>query len=238
MTTARAALVTGASSGIGLAIARMLAEEGHAVTLVARDPARLEQAATEIAEAGGAAVHTHAADVADERQLRTAFAAHTDRFGRLDVLVNNAGVAIGRSLGQVTGADIDTQMDVNLRAVVLAYRHAAPLLADAAADAGSALVLNVASVAGRDGAAWLSVYAATKAAVIAFSRSMQKELGRLGVKSVAVCPGFVDTPFTDVFKSRIPPETMLRASDVAALCRPLLHLSAPALVPEIVLHTA
>jgi NAD(P)-dependent dehydrogenase (short-subunit alcohol dehydrogenase family) len=233
--TRRAALITGASSGIGLAVARMLADERHDLTIVARRPQPLQGAAEELTMRG-TGVHAYPADVGDEAQIVAAFAAHRERYGRLDVLVNSAGATALAALADLTPASIDAQLSVNVKGLVLAYREAAPLLTAAGAEHGNALAVNIASVAGRDGLAWLSVYAATKAAVIGFTKSMHKELRSQGIKSCAVCPSLVDTPFTDGLKSTIPAESMLRPEDVAAVIRPLLHLSPQAVVPELVLE--
>lgn len=154
------------------------------------------------------------------------------------VLVNNAGVAVAGPVTDASADTIDAPLGLNVRALVLAYREAAPLLTKAAAENGRAIVLNLASVVGRDGRPPLSVYSATRAAFIAFTQAMQKELGPAGVRSTAICPAFVDTPFTDFFKGRIPAQTMLRPDDVALLARPLLHLSAAAVVPELVIEMA
>jgi NAD(P)-dependent dehydrogenase (short-subunit alcohol dehydrogenase family) len=131
---------------------------------------------------------------------------------------------------------VDAQLETNVRAVVLAYREAAPLLTKTAADHGRALVLNLSSVVARGGRPPLSVYSATKAAVLTFTQAMQEELGPYGVRSCAICPSLVDTPFTDYFKDRISAHTMIRPEDVAALARPLLHLSAACVVPEFVIE--
>jgi short-subunit dehydrogenase len=120
-----------------------------------------------------------------------------------------------------------------VKGLMLAYREAISLLAKGASDHGQALVFNVASIAARRGTPMMSVYAATKAAVLNFSRSMQAELVGQGIRSTAICPAFVDTPFTDGVKDRIPAEAMIRPSDVAELTRPLLHLSAACYVPEL-----
>jgi NAD(P)-dependent dehydrogenase (short-subunit alcohol dehydrogenase family) len=204
---------------------------------VARRADALADAAEEL-RAHGVEVLARPADVGSEPDLVAAFAAHADRFGRLDVLVNNAGLAVAGTLADTRSETIDAQFAVNVRALVLAYREAAPLLTKSAAESGRALVVNLSSTVGRDGRPPLAVYSATKAAVIAFTQAMQKELGPAGVRSTAVCPAFVDTPFTDYFKGRFPASTMLRTDDVAALTRPLLHLSPAAVVPEIVIEMA
>ena len=229
----RAALVTGASSGIGLAIARMLLAEGFAVTAVARRPDKLDAAVAELSQHGGE-VHQFAANVASEETVREAVAAHRERFGRLDVLVNNAGVGIGQPVAEIGTKHLDMQLAVNLRAMVLFYRECAELLKAAGAEHGNALVVNLSSIAGKSGQPWLSVYSATKHAVIGFTQAMNKELESLGVKSCALAPAFVDTAMTDFVKGSIPPEHMIRPEDIAEGVRMLLRLSRWCLVPEIV----
>ena len=238
MSTVRpAAFITGASSGIGLALATMLTEEGHDVTIVARQPDRLAAAAERLRRRDGGVLDL-SADVSDEGQLGAALAAHADRFGRLDVLINNAGLAAPSPLHDLSSDSVDAQLALNVRSLVIAYREAAPMLAKVASERGRALVVNTSSVSGHDGKALLSVYSASKAAVIAFTQAMQKELGPIGIRSCAVCPSFVDTPFTDFFKDRIPAESMIRPEDVANLVRPLLHLSNACIVPEITVEMA
>jgi NAD(P)-dependent dehydrogenase (short-subunit alcohol dehydrogenase family) len=229
----RAAIVTGASRGIGLALAEALAEEGYGVTLTARKPDRLEQTAAELRDKGYEVEHV-AANMADEDGIRGVVSAHRERFGRLDVLVNNAGVGVGAPAAEHQTKQVDLQLDVNLRAIVLFYRECLELLRAAGAEHRSALVVNLASLAGKSPQPWLSVYAATKAAVISYAQAMNKELGGDGIKSVAFCPGFVDTDMTDFIKGSVPPEEMLRTSDIAEALRFLLRVSPACVVPEII----
>jgi NAD(P)-dependent dehydrogenase (short-subunit alcohol dehydrogenase family) len=170
----------------------------------------------------------------DEEAIRSVVALHRDRFGRLDVLVNNAGVGIGAAAGEHETKFVDLQLDVNLRAIVLFYRECLDLLKAAGAEHRSALVVNLASIAGKSPQPWLSVYSATKAAVIAYTQAMNKELNAEGVKSTALCPGFVDTDMTDFVKGSVPAEDMIRPEDIAQAVRFLLGLSRATVIPEIV----
>jgi NAD(P)-dependent dehydrogenase (short-subunit alcohol dehydrogenase family) len=229
----RAAIVTGASRGIGLALAEALAEEGFGVTLSARKPDRLEQTAAKLADRGYEVQHV-AANMGDEEGIRHVVEAHRERFGRLDVLVNNAGVGIGATAGEHQTKHLDLQLGVNLRAIILFYRECLDLLRAAAKEHRNALVLNMASIAGKSPQPWLSIYSATKSAVIAYSQAMNKELGPEGIKSSAFCPGFVDTDMTEFVKGSVPPEEMLRTTDIAEALRFLLRVSPNCVVPEII----
>jgi NAD(P)-dependent dehydrogenase (short-subunit alcohol dehydrogenase family) len=229
----RAALITGASSGIGLAIADVLGQEGYALTVAARRPEKLGAAAGELREKGYD-VEEVAANLADEEDIRRVVTAHRERHGRLDVLVNSAGVGIGAAVADIETKRVDMQLDVNLRSIVLFYRECAEMLRAAGAEHRNALVVNLSSISGKSGQPWLSVYSATKAAVIGWTEAMNKELNGDGVKSVALAPGFVDTPMTEFVKQSIPAEEMIRTSDIAEAVRFLLRTSPACVVPEIV----
>jgi NAD(P)-dependent dehydrogenase (short-subunit alcohol dehydrogenase family) len=231
--TDRAAIVTGASRGIGRAIAEMLGEEGYGLTITSRKPEGLEQAADELRGRGFEIEHL-AANMADEDAIRAVVARHRERFGRLDVLVNNAGVGFGAAAAEHQTKHVDMQMDVNLRAIVLFYRESLEMLRAAGAEHRNALVVNMASLAGKSPSPWLSVYSATKAAVVAYTSAMNKELNADGVKSVAFCPGFVDTDMTDFIKGTVPAEDMLRTSDITGALRFVLSVSPACVVPEII----
>ena len=141
--------------------------------------------------------------MADEADVQRVVAAHRARWGRLDVLVNNAGVGVGAAVAETVTKKIDMQLDVNLRAIILFYRECADLLRAAGAEHRNALVVNMSSISGKSGQAWLSVYSATKAAVIGWTQAMNKELTADGIKSVALCPGFVDTPMTRFVREHV-----------------------------------
>ncbi len=229
----RAALITGGSSGIGLALARALGEEGYGVTISARRPEKLEGAAEELRGAGIDLVSVPA-QIGDEEQLQAVVAAHRERFGRLDVLVNNAGVGIGEPMDALSTKYVDLQLGVNLRSLILMTRECLPMLREAGAQHGKALIVNMASVAGKAGQAWLSVYSATKAAVVGFSQSTQREVAGQGVQVTALAPGFVDTPMSDFVKEQVKPEEMIQTTDLAEAVRFLLRTSPNCIVPEIV----
>lgn len=230
----RAALITGGSSGIGLEIARMLGNMGYRLTVTSRRAEKLESAAEELRDQGFEVLAV-AADVSDEAALVNAFASHRERFGRLDVLVNNAGIGIGRTIEQIEAKHLDLQLAVNFRATVLGTREALPMLREAGAEHGKALIVNLASFGGKYGQPLLSVYGATKAAIMNFSEATQKEVGDAGIQVTALCPGFVETAMTEFIREQVPASSMMRPSDVAAAVRFLLETSPNCLVPEIVL---
>src|SRR4051794_17131173 len=166
----RAALVTGGSSGIGLAIARMLGEQGYGLTVAARRPEKLDEAVKSLTDAGYDA-HAVAANLGDEDGIKEVVEAHRDRFGRMDVLINNAGVGIGGPIAEHETKKLDIQIGVNLRGVYLTLRESIPMLKAAGAEHGKALAVNTASIAGKAGQAWLAAYSMTKAGVVGLSQA-------------------------------------------------------------------
>lgn len=217
--------MTGGSSGIGLAIARMLSEEGYALTLASRRADRVEAAAADL---GAAAV---AADVSDARECALLVANHHDRYGRLDILVNSAGIGIAGTIEDLPGKHFDLQVGVNLRGLFNVTQAAIPLLRES-----RGWIVNLASIAGTLPTPGLATYGATKAAVISLTRSLNEELDADGVRAVALCPGFVDTPMAEW--SGIPSDEMIRPEDCAEVVRMLLRLSPHARVPQVVIERA
>ncbi len=209
--------------GIGFALAQMLRDEGHELTLVARRPEPLAEAAQEL---GAEAV---AANLADPDECVRAVAAHAERFGGMDVLVNSAGIGIGGSFGEQATKAIDLQLDVNLRAALVVTREALPHL-----RASGGHVINLASIAGTIPTPGLAVYGATKAALIAFTRSLNREEEEHGVRATAICPGFVATRMTEW--TGLPAEEQIQPEDVAELVRAILNLSPKARVPQVVIE--
>lgn len=229
---ARAALITGGSSGIGLAIARALGEDGYGVTLSARRPDKLEAAAERL-RADGLEVEAVAANMAEEDDVIALVGRHRDRFGRLDVLANNAGVGIGGPIAEQATKALDMQLDVNLRAVYLTTRECLPMLRAAGGEHRKALVVNTASIAGKSGQGWLAAYSATKFGVVGFTQALHKEHASDGIQATAICPGFVDTAMTDWVKHSVPPEEMIQPQDIAGAVRYLLSTSPACIVPEL-----
>jgi len=228
----RAALVTGASSGIGLAIARALGEDGYRLTLSARRPEKLEDAAGALA-GDGLEVNAVAANMADEDDVRAVAQAHRDRYGRLDVLINNAGIGIGGAIAEHETKKLDMQLGVNLRGVYLMTRECIPLLKEAGGEHRKALIVNISSIAGKYGQGWLAAYSATKAGVVGLTQATHKELAGEGVQATAFCPGFVATAMTDWVQEQVPKDEMIRPEDLAEAVRFLLRTSPACMVPEV-----
>ena len=219
----KAALVTGGSSGIGLAIATMLREEGFALTLAARTRAKVEVAAEALR------AHPVAADVAREEDCRRIVEEHRERHGRLDVLVNSAGVGIAGLVDELDTKHIDLQLDVNLRATILVTGAALPLLRET-----RGLIVNLASIAGTSPSPRLPVYGAAKAGIINFTSSLNRAEEEHGIRATALSPGFVDTPMTEW--APVPKDRMIRPEDCAEVVRTLLRLSPYARLPHLVIE--
>ena len=217
------ALVTGGSSGIGLAIARVLREDGYELTLVARRPEPLEEAAEEL---DALAVP---ANLGDPDECVRVVAAHAERHGGMDVLVNSAGIGIGGSFADQDTKKIALQLDVNLRATIVVTRESLPHL-----RASRGHVVTLASIAGTIPTPGLAVYGATKAALIAWTTSLNREEAENGVRATAISPGFVATRMTEW--TGLPDEEQIPPDDVVELVRAVLALSPMARVPNIVVE--
>lgn len=219
----RAALVTGGSSGIGLAIAQVLREEGFHLTVASRTREKIEAAADVLR------AHAVVADVTQGADCRRIVAEHRQRWGRLDVLVNSAGVGIAGSIDELDTKHIDLQLDVNLRGLMLVTAAALPLLREA-----RGLIVNIASIAGTMASPGLPVYGAAKAGVIQFTDTLNRTEEEHGVRATALSPGFVDTPMTDY--GPVPKEEMIRPEDCAEIVLALLRLSPRAHLPNVVIE--
>jgi short-subunit dehydrogenase len=182
----KVALVTGGSSGVGLALARALVQRGARVVLIARNRDSLQKAVTELGAENAAAVSV---DVADRVALCSLPQTIVETYGQLDLLINNAGVNHRGALAERTSAEILQILEVNLLAPVLLTHAALPYLGRGAA------VINVASLAGKIPVPHEASYSASKAGLRAFSRALDAELSQRGVRVLSVCPGPVDTGF-------------------------------------------
>lgn len=217
------ALVTGGSSGIGLAIARMLSGEGFDLTLASRTTEKIEAAAAQIG------AHAVTADLGKEDDCIRVVAEHKERFGGMDVLVNSAGIGIAGSVESLQTKHIDLQLNINLRGLLLVSREAIPLLKQS-----KGWIVNLASIAGTTPTPGLTVYGATKAAVIALTRSQNAELDGDGVRAIAICPGFVATRMADW--SGLTADEMIQPEDCAEIVRMCLRLSSRARIPQVIVE--
>jgi NAD(P)-dependent dehydrogenase (short-subunit alcohol dehydrogenase family) len=219
----KSALVTGGSAGIGLALARMLKEDGYALTLAARRPEPLEEAAGELD------ANAVAANLADPDECVRVVAAHAESYGGMDVLVNSAGIGIGGAFADQQTKAFDLQLGVNLRAALVITREALPLL-----RASHGHVINLASIAGTIPTPGLAVYGATKAALVSFTDSLNREEADHGIRATAICPAFVATKMTEW--TGLPAEEQIQTSDIAEIVRTILRLSPKARVPRVVVE--
>lgn len=216
-------MVTGASSGIGLAIARMLSDEGYDLTLVSRTAEKIEQAAAELAAT------PIAADVGDPDACARVVAEHRARVGRLDILVNSAGKGIAGSVETMPVKHFDMQLSVNLRGMFFLTQAAIPLLRET-----RGWIVNMSSITGTIPSPGLAAYAAAKAGIISLTQSLNAELDDDGVRAIAICPAFVDTPMAEW--SGVAKSEMIQPADITEIVRMCLRLSDHARIPQIVVE--
>jgi 3-oxoacyl-[acyl-carrier protein] reductase len=194
----RVALVTGASRGIGKAIALRLAADGHSMVLVARSSEAIEALADEI-NAGGGAAEACPCDLADDAAVDVMIEGVLDRHGRLDILVNNAGITRDGLILRMSDADFDLVLGTNLRAAFRLCRAAArPMM-----RGRWGRIVNIGSVVGVRGNAGQCNYAAAKAGLIGLTKSIGKELGGKGVTANVVAPGFIETDMTEALPQQL-----------------------------------
>jgi NAD(P)-dependent dehydrogenase (short-subunit alcohol dehydrogenase family) len=229
------ALVTGASRGIGRAIAGRLAAGGYDLTVSARTAGTIEAAAADLREHGGQ-VEAVVADMADDEQTGALADRHVARFGTLDVLVLAAGVGMAGPLDDFPVRRLDRQLAVNLRAPFLLVQRLLPALRAAAAAApggpGSKIIA-IASITGMAAEPGLAAYGASKAALISLCESVIAAEAGHGVSATAISPGFVDTDMARWQHDQIDPATMISAADIAELAWCVTRLSRYAAVPNI-----
>lgn len=192
-----AVLITGASSGIGRETALALGREGARLGLVARRAVRLEEVATAVRAEGGAA-EAFAGDVRAPETLDRAVRGCVERFGRLDVLINNAGAGLFATIEQTTAEDLDAMLAVNLKGTFHGIKAALPLMR----RQGSGQIINVASTAGRRGSPYAGAYCASKFAVVGLTESLRTELLGTGISVSLVLPGATRTDFFDAAQRR------------------------------------
>lgn len=223
------AVVTGATSGIGRALTEGLADRGAAVAICARDGREVEKLVTSLRTEGSKAMGA-ACDVRDEQQV-AAFAERVIReAGAPTILINNAGVGRFAPVAEMSLQTWDEVFDVNLRGMFLVTRAFLPAML----AKGRGAIVNMASLAGRNGFAGGAAYCASKHGVLGFSKSLMMEVRQRGIRIVAVCPGSVNTPFFDGDTPFQPNrEKILAPEDIAKVVLDALELSERATVSEI-----
>jgi 3-oxoacyl-[acyl-carrier protein] reductase len=223
------ALITGASEGIGRATAFALGRAGYSVGVCARTPSKLRTLLDDLAREKITAAG-HPADVGVESDVKSLITSVTAALGPIDVLVNNAGVAILKPFDQLTLDEWDTTMATNLRSMFLVTREVLPAMR--AAKQGA--IINVSSLAGRSGFAGGTAYCASKHAVLGFSRALMMEVRKDGVRVITICPGSVDTPLIRNQSTLTPNlEKILHADDIAETILGALRLPLRATVSEL-----
>lgn len=198
MTEKPVAIVTGGSRGIGAAIVKRLAADGFHVVAVARNSDKLQSVCAEVAAAGGSA-ESMAVDIADAAAVTQMVDSTVEKHGRLDVLVNNAGITRDGLILRMEDADFDAVIDTNLKSAFVAIRAAARTMM----RAKYGRIINISSVSGVAGNAGQANYAASKAGLIGLSKTVAKELGSKGVTCNCVAPGFIATDMTEVLPDAI-----------------------------------
>ncbi|MVU78506.1 glucose 1-dehydrogenase [Nocardia sp. ET3-3] len=204
--TDKIALITGGSSGMGLATARRLIAEGARVIVTGRDKTRLDAAVAELGERAFGV----AGDATDAAELEALARVAGERFGRLDVVFANAGIGAFQPVSAVTAAEFDRVVAINVKAAFFTVQHTLPLL-----GAGAAIVIN-ASFALHRGAAGAALYSASKAAVHNLARTLAAELAPRGIRVNSVSPGYIDTP---AFRAELTPEARAAAASLVAAGR-------------------
>ena len=209
----KVAIITGASAGIGEASAKALAAEGAQLVVTARREERLKKLVNELNALGTKSVYV-AGDACEEETAKKTIQAAIDNFGRIDILLNNAGMGIYKDLVDTSLEEYDTMMDTNMRSGFLFTRYAVPHMI----KQGEGTVLMLSSMAGVYGFPGEAVYCATKFAQVGFAQALDKELRTKGIKVGVICPGGVKTEFaigTGRTEEGVANSNMLEATDVA-----------------------
>jgi 3-oxoacyl-[acyl-carrier protein] reductase len=198
MTEKRVAIVTGGSRGIGAAIVRQLAKDGLHVIAIARNADKLKAVTDDVNTTGGSS-EAVVCDIADSKALSEAIDQIGEKHGRLDVLVNNAGITKDGLLLRMDDEDFDSVIDTNLKSAFVAIRSGARMMM----RSKTGRIINISSVAGVAGNAGQANYAASKAGLIGLSKTVAKELSGKGITCNVVAPGFITTDMTDVLNDKI-----------------------------------
>jgi 3-oxoacyl-[acyl-carrier protein] reductase len=226
------AIVTGGSSGIGLAVARAALSEGMRVTIAARNKEKLSRALAELKKEakGNDRVLAVPADVAVSSQIEAIVRETVSKWNRVDLLVNNAGVGQWGSIEETSETDWDRIQNINLKGAFLCTKAVLPIMKRQA----SGYIVNISSLAGKEGMGGMSAYSASKFGLIGLTESLLAEAVEHRIRATAICPGFVATPM--VAGASVPKEEMIPPEDIGKIIIDLLHLSPVTVIKEIVVQ--
>ncbi|MDP7399253.1 MAG: SDR family NAD(P)-dependent oxidoreductase [Lentisphaeria bacterium] len=227
----KVALITGAGSGIGRATALAFAGEGATVVIVDLDRQKGDQVAEEIARQGGNALALEA-DVTKEASVGQVAEELQTQLGRVDILDNNAGVFLMKPLSATTTDDFHQVMDLNVKAALMMCKHLVPLMI----AAGGGSIINIASLSGLRARPNVPLYAASKGAIVALTRSLAVDFGKDGVRANAICPAATATPMLERHYESIPDGAARRRADEAAV--PLGRHARPEDIAEVAVFLA
>ena len=221
-------LITGASKGIGKTTALLLAEKGAKLAISARSKNLLDDVAAKC----GPETFAFTGDMSKEKDIVSFVKKTKEKFGKIDILINNAGLGIFKPVVEMTTEQWDTMFNLNVRGLFITTRECLPFLR----EAGESVIVNVVSLAGKNAFINGAGYAASKHAVLGFSRCLMLEERKNGVRVLAICPGSVDTPFFDpsrVLSKPRNPDKILKAKDVASSIIHMIEMPQTAMISEI-----
>lgn len=230
MTTKKVAIITGASQGIGRAVAKGLADDGYNLILIARTKNKLQSLQKEISHLPIQSIII-SCDITHTEELLKQLDVATNQMGRVDVLVNNAGIYIDGTL-ETSLDDYQKIFDINFKAQLVFLKEVLPVMQ----MQKSGHVFNIASLAGKFGYSTKGAYCSSKFALVGLSEALYDEFSKQGVKITSICPSWVATDMAS--DSSIPEDKMIQSDDILNTIRWLIHLSPGAFIKEVVMHTA
>ncbi len=225
--TGKIALITGASRGIGLNVAKSMAKMGYSTILLARNSEALRQACQDIQSMGGKADY-FCCDVSDYKQVESTITTIVDKYGKIDVLFNNAGV-LKTGTFEISENDTKEMLRINLEGAIFTAQVTAKVMK----QQSSGYIINLASTSGKTGTAGLGIYNASKFGLVGFSEALAKEMAAYNVKVTAICPSMIATEMTQEFNFE--QQLMIEPSDIAKTVAYLLDLGKNAVPSEIVI---